>query len=283
MNINQIALTAVALDRCMGMPKEGPKCVPVPGLDFTAADSYTLQAMQFENRGFLGMIQSVFIDTSGSTVAASVIVNNVQTITAPPGTQGFYPILVPNPVELTFSCPGGPSRLPVVLINFPICCNVWGTSAASVGPSVNVSNFPTGFDVNNTAALASAIAAAAAPQGATATEFSQASTNVFVDVAGSNVDLLTLNSGRNGMIWTFKNTGVGNSINVTQLGWNRVDGVDAFDLTGSGSQTVAAGAFASVVFDPSSTGSGIPRFAKLQVKSTVAGLPGTITGGFYAA
>jgi hypothetical protein len=91
----------------------------------------------------------------------------------------------------------------------------------------------------------------------------QASTNPFVDVAGSNLDATRSNS----VSYTITNTGV-NSLTWQVLAGNASDGSDAAVI--SGPAALLAAATASFSQSPA-----LYRFYKIQIKSTVAATPGT--------
>ena len=74
------------------------------------------------------MIQTMYIDMSASDVPMIVNINGSrQNITAKGRTQGYYCVLAPNPVKLTFTCAGGPLGVVVYFINVPIPGVVWPT------------------------------------------------------------------------------------------------------------------------------------------------------------
>jgi hypothetical protein len=115
----------VALERTLGMPPEGPKCIPIT-LDFTIQDSYTLDLSPLNWAAKLSMIQTVFVDSSTSAVDVVVTVPaSQQILKIKSGTQGYYPILVPNPIKLLVKCPGGPVDVRLELLNFPIPHGQW--------------------------------------------------------------------------------------------------------------------------------------------------------------
>jgi hypothetical protein len=91
----------------------------------------------------------------------------------------------------------------------------------------------------------------------------QASTNPFVDVAGSSMDALTSQS----ISYTIINTGA-NSLTWQVLAGNAADGSDAAVI--SGPAALIAAAVASFSQSPA-----LWRFYKIQIKSTVAATPGT--------
>jgi hypothetical protein len=118
-------LPSVQLERTLGMPAEGPKCIPIT-LDFTVQDSYTLDYSNFQYRGYMSMVQTVFVDTSTSAVDVEInSPGSQQTLKIRAGTQGYYPILVPNPIKIIFTSPGGPADVKVQLLNFPVPHGQW--------------------------------------------------------------------------------------------------------------------------------------------------------------
>ena len=124
--INQLNAANIPVANAQ-IPAEGPKCVPLT-LDFTAASTYTLDYGNMMERAFISMIQTVYIDAKDSAVTFTLTVPRTgQILTVKPHTQGYYPVLCPNPVTLQFDCAGGPSNLGVFLINVPIAPAQWAT------------------------------------------------------------------------------------------------------------------------------------------------------------
>jgi hypothetical protein len=116
----QVAVTQNTL-----LPDEGPRVIPLL-LDFTSTDTYTFdgQLVQATNE-LISILQTVFIDLSTSNVNLTLTVGGTgQNIVAKAGTQGYYSVLAPNPLRLSFSCPGGP-LVPLMLMNMPIAGAVW--------------------------------------------------------------------------------------------------------------------------------------------------------------
>jgi len=111
------------------LPDDGPKIVGL-NLDFTVQDTYSLDALLPQQlTRFISMLQTVYIDMKDSTVALTLTVENTrQVIKAKPGTQGYYTVTAPNPIRLSFVCPGGPANLPIILINTAIPGSVWSTT-----------------------------------------------------------------------------------------------------------------------------------------------------------
>lgn len=124
-NILASGMSFVTLERTLGMPQGGPKCIPVL-LDFTVQDSYSIDLSNLGIRSFIDMVQTVFVDLSTSAIGMTVdCPTSRQTLKIKPGTQGYYPILCPNPIKLTFTCVGGPADAKVELLNFPVPPGQW--------------------------------------------------------------------------------------------------------------------------------------------------------------
>lgn len=119
----------VALPQNQQLPSEGPKAIPIL-LDFTGAiATYTLDLLLLTERGFLSMVQCLYIDNSGSSNPVVVTVNGTnQNITAKANTQGYYAVLAPNPCKLTFAGTANTVLVPVFLLNMPVSGSVWSTT-----------------------------------------------------------------------------------------------------------------------------------------------------------
>lgn len=106
---------------------EGPRAIPLL-LDFTSNNQYNIDLSQLEQQVKFSMLQTVWIDASGTDQPVTVKVRGTnQTVQIKGRTQGFYPVLVPNPSFLEVSCADGALRLPLTLINVPIMGVQWPT------------------------------------------------------------------------------------------------------------------------------------------------------------
>jgi len=127
MNIDQQTVQ-ITLPQNQLIPDEGPKAIPLL-LDFSKAASYSLDLTSIQERAFISMIQTIYADLSGATAGLSITVNGTnQNITAKKTTQGYYPVLCPNPPRLTFANSSGSDVIPVFLINAPISGVTWPTA-----------------------------------------------------------------------------------------------------------------------------------------------------------
>lgn len=114
------------------IPGAGPQAVPVP-MDFSQNSQYYLDFSSQINRGRLQLCQTVFIDTSQVDPQFTMSFDGTgQTIAVPGRTQGYYSACAPNPLKITFTCPGltgGPSAIvTVILLNYPVANCQWQTA-----------------------------------------------------------------------------------------------------------------------------------------------------------
>lgn len=110
-------------------PCEGAKTIPLL-LDFGAFTEYDVDCSQLTQQSQISMIQTIFVDTSNNAAAMVIAVdpNGInQVIVANGNTQGYYPILAPNPLLITFSSTSGVVQK-VQLINAPIAGSVWAAT-----------------------------------------------------------------------------------------------------------------------------------------------------------
>jgi hypothetical protein len=127
-----LSIDAGALQICLtdnqNLPKEGPRVIPAQ-LDFSANDTVGLDLSNQQQRGFFSMLQTIFVDMGAAAAPLTITVNGTgQTIICKQNTQGYYNILQPNPIKLTFtSVAGSVPKVPVFLCNMPIAGAVWST------------------------------------------------------------------------------------------------------------------------------------------------------------
>jgi hypothetical protein len=124
MILNQQALSAQSVNG-QKIPDEGPKSIAVP-LDFSQATTFTLDLQNLMQRGFISMIQGVFLDNSANPATLAISFNGAgQTIKIAPNRQGYRIVLCPNPVNsIVFSSTGGVA-VSVNLLNFPVTNSDW--------------------------------------------------------------------------------------------------------------------------------------------------------------
>ena len=111
------------------IPDEGPKAIPIR-LDFSVAGgsitSYSIDLLITQERALLTMVQTLYIDLSTAVNDLIVTVGGSnQIIQAEAGTQGYYPVLCPNPPKFQFDVAAPGDVDTVFLINVPIAGVVW--------------------------------------------------------------------------------------------------------------------------------------------------------------
>lgn len=120
------------------VPSEGPKCVPLT-FDFSVAGSYSLDYQNMQARGFLSLVQCLFVDNSNNNAALLVLVNGTgQLLKVDAFTQGYYPVMVPSPIRLTFTTPinaalGGTTGTPLAvwMLNIPMAGSHWSVQGGA--------------------------------------------------------------------------------------------------------------------------------------------------------
>lgn len=112
-------------------PKEKPKALAV-NLDFTAAAVIPIDLTIAEQEGRFRFVQAVYIDNSLNPSPLSLTVGlTQQTVTMPPYSQGYLPILCPNPAKLVASLPivaAGNVATIIQFLNFPVPAAIWKVS-----------------------------------------------------------------------------------------------------------------------------------------------------------
>lgn len=108
----------------MVVPAGGPKIIPI-NVDFTAVSQLTIDGTQVVNQGKIEYLQGVYIDNSANLNPLSLTMSTTgQVITAKKQTQGYYPILVPNPPQIIAATTQG-IIIPLFFYNIPISPCVW--------------------------------------------------------------------------------------------------------------------------------------------------------------
>jgi hypothetical protein len=111
------------------IPDEGPKCVSLI-VDFPSfADGVaSLDLSNYQERGAINQIQCMFVDAKDSTISFDILFDGSgQVIRVKQFTQGYYTVISPNPVRLTFSGSGVPVPIKIFLLNVPLPACVWDT------------------------------------------------------------------------------------------------------------------------------------------------------------
>ena len=124
--LNSLNVPTVILERTMGMPEGGPKAIPL-SIDFSTVTTWILDAQNIQARGFIDMVQSIYIDNAAASSGQDLTIQidaSQQKILFPPKQQGYIPVIVPNPLRMSFSSASG-LVIKVILLNFPIMPIIW--------------------------------------------------------------------------------------------------------------------------------------------------------------
>lgn len=117
--INQQSKSSVLLERTLGMPEEGPKCIPI-ALDFASFDTYILDYSNMQQRAFFGLLQTLWVDNFGNGAVITITVPATQQrLVIPAGVQGYFTIVCPNPIKISINSTGGTVQQ-IILLNFPV-------------------------------------------------------------------------------------------------------------------------------------------------------------------
>jgi hypothetical protein len=111
------------------VPKEGPKAIPF-SVTFAKAMAglAVLDLSQQMDQGKISMIQSIYVDTSLTDSRVIITVNgHAVPLTVKGRTQGWYPLVAPNPLVVSFNCQGVDSIVSFILLNTPIAPAQWST------------------------------------------------------------------------------------------------------------------------------------------------------------
>lgn len=111
------------------IPAEGPIAVPVP-INFANGNPQILDISQQVQQGRISLVQSLFVDNSGNDDPVSIQIGYptaLQTIVCPSNSQGYFPILSPNPAKFQISSNSTGSIL-LVLLNSPVAGVVWSST-----------------------------------------------------------------------------------------------------------------------------------------------------------
>lgn len=105
-----------------------------------SATSDTLDLNIAQTTGTIDQVQAIFVDNSAnlSSVSVNFSYSNM-TVTIPPQSQGWVPVLSSNPPVVTFTSSGG-VIVPVFLCNVPMPASVWPCNNAGANSTVTLTN-----------------------------------------------------------------------------------------------------------------------------------------------
>ena len=124
MLINQLNLASIPVYNAQ-VPEEGPKVLPLT-FTFDQSGQAELDLSLLTNQNFISMVQSIFLDASAATGNVTVAVNGLPAINVKNNTQGYYPLVAPNPAKIMFTGTGT-DTISVMLLNVPVAPGQWAT------------------------------------------------------------------------------------------------------------------------------------------------------------
>ncbi len=127
MQINNLAAASIPVYNAQ-VPREGPRALSLPLLDFSVASSFTFDGQNLMDNSRISMVQTMYLDARNAQSPITVLVGGVQTIVVKPQTQGYYPVICPNPCNIVFSCADNLSKVNVQLLNVPVAPGQWVTA-----------------------------------------------------------------------------------------------------------------------------------------------------------
>lgn len=100
-------------------------------IDFSLGTTYQLDLSQIQSQGQIDSVQTLYIDNSVNTGTITIVMQGptLQSVTLPPNSQAYLPVLQGNPPVLNFSVASGAPVVNVQLMNFFLPPVIWGTLA----------------------------------------------------------------------------------------------------------------------------------------------------------
>jgi hypothetical protein len=110
-------------------------------VDMSVNNAVTIDLTSAQITGKISAVQSAFIDNSLATASLSIVIPYTnQTITLPPQSQAYVPLLLPNPPIITLTSAAGSAQTVVVLLNVPMPLAVWSVNGpGAVDPATGYS------------------------------------------------------------------------------------------------------------------------------------------------
>jgi hypothetical protein len=128
MIVNQQQVQFIPSKNQLLMGAKGPLCARL-NLDFSAPNAhYDLDMQQVQSTNNFDFCQTMFIDNSaGGAPIVVTIPASGQVIFAKAGTQGYYNVVCPNPIKMSFDSSGG-QLATILLLNVAIPGATWSAN-----------------------------------------------------------------------------------------------------------------------------------------------------------
>lgn len=110
------------------IPSQGPRGIPMT-FDWTVSQSYSCDMSYVTTQKQLEYVQTIFVDNSTNAFAITVKEAMLpQTLTVPPYSQAYLPILSGIQPKLTIASAGATGSTKIVFLNIPVTPSVWSAS-----------------------------------------------------------------------------------------------------------------------------------------------------------
>jgi len=106
-------------------PKNDPRTLPLT-FDFSTGLSFSVDLESQWSRAIMDLVQCAYFDNLGNTTRVDWVSDvTKQRVSIPAASQGYIPLLVPNPPKFTVTSNGGTGICTVFLLNVPMPTIVW--------------------------------------------------------------------------------------------------------------------------------------------------------------
>jgi len=123
-NYDQESIQWVKSQNQLMVGARGPLCARL-FLNFALDTEFLLDMQHVQSVNQFDLCQSIYIDNAdGGSAVVVTIPSSGMRIVAKSGSQGWYNVVCPNPIRITFDCAGG-SPVTVLLSNTAIPGAIW--------------------------------------------------------------------------------------------------------------------------------------------------------------
>lgn len=111
------------------LPCKGLKTIPIL-IDFSLGTTFTLDLSLIQSQAFMDWVQTIYVENSANTSGITITMEaSKQVIKFPASSEGYLPILQPNPAKITLTCTN-PVQVIIQLMNFYVGPYIWNSSGA---------------------------------------------------------------------------------------------------------------------------------------------------------
>ena len=123
-NLNQQQIQFFPIQNQQIVGKKGPLAARLV-LDFSQQSQYNLDMQNAQSLNQFDLCQTIFVDNSaGGSAVMITIAGSSQVIVVKSGTQGYFNVICPNPINISFQSAGG-QVVTIFLIDVAIPGATW--------------------------------------------------------------------------------------------------------------------------------------------------------------